>query len=110
VGLPSSLTFKRLKSKPSIIKFAGKLAIQHVVPTGIKLDLFSGPKSLPAINFRNPRAQCWLTTCKFGITKAIKANGTYTITRPKVKKKTYFQVFLDDGWAFQSGCQGPSPT
>jgi hypothetical protein len=110
VGLPSSLTFKRLKSKPSVVKFGGKLSIQGINPAGIKLDLFYGLKSQPSVNFRNPSTHCWTTTCRLALTGKLKANGTYTATRPKVKKRTFFQTFLEDGWTLNSGCVGPSPT
>jgi hypothetical protein len=53
--------------------------------------------------------------CRFVSTKRLPARGTFTLTRPKVKKKTYFQAFLEDGWAFGDAqgnpiCYGPSPT
>jgi hypothetical protein len=109
VGLPSSLTFKRAKSKRSIVKFTGRLSIQGVNPAGIKLDLFFGAKSQPSPSYRKPGPRCILTRCTFTQSGTVKSNGTYSKTRKKVKKKTYFQAFLEDGWAFPS-CNGPSPT
>jgi len=111
VGLPSSLTLKRLKSKKSsIVKFSGKLAVSGISPTGLKLDLYWSTGSKPAADFTNP-SLVGITgkTKKPARTKAAKANGSYSATRPKVKKKSRFQARLEDEWALQS-CQGPSPT
>jgi len=115
VGLPSSLTFKRVKSKPKFVKFAGKLSINGVNPRGIRVAVFFGAKSQPAFNFLKP-GHCIIDSkgCRFVRTKGVPTKGSYTLTRPKVKKKTYFQAFLEDGWflADSSGnptCDGPSP-
>lgn len=110
VGLPSSLTFKRVKSKPSLVKFAGKLSIRGVNPLGLRLHVFFGPKSQPAPSFVKPSGKCITTNCKVFLTGALKANGTYSKTRKKVAKRTYFQAFLSDGWSLRAGCQTPSPT
>jgi hypothetical protein len=108
VGLPSTLTFKRVKSKPSVVKFAGKLSINGARTKG-KLDLYFSTKSQPARNYLNPSPHCILDTCKIARTTSLKANGTFAATRPKVKKRTFFQIFLNDGWLFQT-CAGPSPS
>jgi hypothetical protein len=110
VGLPSSLTLKRLKAKSSIIKFSGKLAIGGVSPAGIKVRLFYGTKSKPAPNFTNPSVAGLIGQGKFVQSKALKSNGIFGFTRKKVKKKTYFQARLEDQWTLSSGCIGPSPT
>jgi hypothetical protein len=111
VGLPSSFTLKRLKSKPSIVKFSGKIAIGGVSPAGLQVRLYYGLKSKPAPNFLNPSEAGTLgTNGKSVRSKALKSKGTFAFTRKKVKKKTYFQARLDDEWALSGGCIGPSPT
>lgn len=110
VGLPSSFTLKRLKSKSSIVKFSGKLAIAGVSPAGLKLKLYYGTKSKPAPNFVNPSQAGVFGQGKAVNSKALKSNGSFAFTRKKVKKKTYFQARLLDEWALQGGCVGPSPT
>lgn len=116
VGLPSSLTFKRAKSKPSVVKLTGRLTINGVNPAGVRVDVFFGAKAQPAFNFTKP-GHCIVDVkaCRFVSSKRLPAKGTFTVTRPKVKKKTYFQAFLEDGWAFGDAqgnpiCYGPSPT
>jgi len=108
-GVPSSLTFKRVKSKPSVVTFSGRLALGGgVAPTAIQLHLYKGTKPLPAPNFLTPSSTGLIGAGPFVKSKKLKANGKFTITRPKVKKKTYFQLRLED-YGFQ-GCDGASPT
>lgn len=110
VGLPSSLTLKRLKSKPTINKFSGKLAISGVNTAGLKLDLYWSTGTKPAADYTNP-SLVGLTgkTKKPARTTKLKATGSYLVTHGRVKKRTFFQARLEDEWAFPS-CQGPSPT
>ena len=104
-GLPSSLTLKRVKSKPSIVSFSGKLSVAGLDPTGIKIDLYAGAKVLPA-----PGAIVAGTGKRVVRSKPIKSSkGTFTITRPKVKKKTYFQARFQ-GYGVEGSCDGPSPS
>jgi hypothetical protein len=110
VGLPSSFTLKRLKAKSSIIKFSGKLAIGGVSPTGLKVDLYYGLKSKPSPNFTNPSQAGFVGQGKFARSKALRSTGSFSFTRKKVKKKTYFQARLEDEWKLANGCIGPSPT
>lgn len=110
VGLPSSFTLKRLKAKSSIIKFSGKLSIGGVSPASLKVKLYYGLKSKPAPNFANPSQAGVAGQGKSVQSKALKSNGIFAFTRTKVKKKTYFQARLEDEWALQGGCIGPSPT
>jgi hypothetical protein len=110
VGLPSSFTLKRLKSKSSIVKFSGKLAIAGVSPAGLRVNLYYGLKSKPSADFRNPSVAGLIGQGKIAHPKALKSNGTFALTRKKVKKKTYFQARLEDEWALRDGCLGPSPT
>jgi hypothetical protein len=104
-GLPSSLTFKRVKSKPSIVSFSGKLSVAGLNPTGIRIDLYAGAKVLPA-----PGAIVAGTGKRVVRSKPIKkSKGTFTISRPKVKKKTYFQARFQ-GYGVEGSCDGPSPS
>jgi hypothetical protein len=109
VGLPSSLTFKRVKSKPRFVKFAGKLSIAGLNVGGVKLDLYYAATPKPAPNFGSPSKAGITGHGKVVRTKALKSSGAYSITRPKVRKRTYFQMRLEDEWALTS-CQGPSPS
>ena len=115
VGLPSSLTFKRVKSKPSLVAFAGKLVIAGLNPAGVKLHLYSSTKPQPAPNFTLGTAAGLFGTGKFARTKAVKSNGKYSVSRkrPKGKKKTLFQMRFEDYVLLPSGggnCEGPSPS
>ena len=108
VGLPSSLTFKRAKSKPSLVTFAGTLHVEGLGPRGVKLHLYSSPKLQPAPNFSLATAAGLFGNGKFVKTKALKNNGKYSISRkrPNGKKKTYFQMRFEDYLLFlQSGDQ-----
>jgi len=104
-GLPSSLTLKRAKSKPSIVSFSGKLSVPGLDPSGIRIDLYAGAKVLPA-----PGATVAGTGKRIVRSKPIKTTkGTFTISRPKVKKKTYFQARFQS-YGVQGPCDGPSPS
>jgi hypothetical protein len=109
VGLPSSLTLKRARSKARFVKFTGKLAVSGLNVAGIKLDLYYSTLSSPAPNFTKPSKAGITGKGKVVRTKSLKGNGTFSITRPKVKKRTYFQARLEDEWALRE-CQGPSPS
>jgi hypothetical protein len=118
-GLPSSLTFKKGKSKKkSLFAFTGRMRIGGVNPAGIKLDRYQGSKSQPAPNFLSPsqnnvREILFSKPAGFkGHTAKLKSKGTYSfsVKKPKKsKKKTFFQMRLDPFWGFSS-CSGPSPT
>jgi hypothetical protein len=117
VGLPSSLTFKRAKSKSSVVTFTGKLAIAGLNPAGIRLDLYQSTKPQPAPNFTLATAAgLFGSATKNPVrTRAIKSNGKYSVTRkrPKGKKKTLFQIRFEDYLLVPSTgdkCQGPSPS
>jgi hypothetical protein len=117
VGLPSSLTFKRAKSKASLVAFSGQLKIAGLNPGGIKLHLYSGPKTPVA-----PNDTLGTTVGLFGAagnsfvkTKPLKSSGKYSVSRkrPKGKKKTYFQMRFEDYDLLPSNgdkCEGPSPS
>jgi hypothetical protein len=114
VGLPSSLTFKRAKSKSSLVSFTGKLSIAGLNPAGVKLHLYSSAKPQPAPNYSLGTAAGLFGTGKFVSTKAVKGNGKYSITRRRPKgKKRYYQMSFENYLLVPSGgdnCEGPSPS
>lgn len=103
-GLPSSLTLKRVKSKPSVVTFSGKLSVAGLNPAKIRVHLYGGAKVLPA-----PGAIVAgtgkLMVKKQGTIK--KSNGKFTFTVPKVKKKTYFQARFES-YGVQGSCDPTS--
>jgi hypothetical protein len=105
VGLPSLLTLKRVKSKPSRVTFTGRLSVRGLNPTGIRLSLYAGTKPRPA-----PNATSGARGKRVARTKGLKAIGKYTISRRKVKKRTYFQMRFEDYGLQGQPCQGASPT
>jgi hypothetical protein len=117
VGLPSSLTFKRAKSKASLVTFTGKLAIAGLSPAGIALNLYQSPKPQPAPNFSLATLAGLLGSAPKNPvrTKGLKRTGKYSITRkrPKGKKRTIFQMRFEDyllrGPAGEH-CLGASPS
>jgi hypothetical protein len=93
----------------------GALHIEGLGPAGVKLHLYSSPKTPPAPNFSLGTAAGLFGFGKFVRTKAVKRNGKYSITRkrPKGRKRTYFQMRFEDYLLrLQSGesCEGPSPS
>lgn len=104
VGLPSTLTLRRVKSKPSVVSFAGAFSIAGLNSAGIRLDLYAGAKAQPA-----PNATLGGTGKRVVRTKRLKSNGKFTLTRPKVKKKTFFQMRFQN-YGIAPPCDGPSPT
>ena len=114
VGLPSSLTFKRAKSKASQVKFTGALSVAGLNPSGVRLHLYSATKAQPAPNYTLGTAAGLFGNGKFVSTKRIKSNGKYSITRkrPKGKKRFYQMRFEDYLLVPSSGdnCEGPSPS
>jgi hypothetical protein len=114
VGLPSSLTFKRAKSKSSLVTFTGKLSIAGLNPAGVKLHLYSSTKPQAAPNYSLGTAAGLFGTGKFVSTKGVKGNGNYSITRKRPKgKKRYYQMSFENYLLVPSGgdnCEGPSPS
>lgn len=102
VGLPQSLTFKRAKSKPSIVKFSGVLSIPGVSPRSVRLRLYAGKKAGPA-----PNAVSGGTGKRVGTTKGLPTSGKYSISRPRVKVRTFFQIRFEN---YVTSCTGPSPS
>jgi hypothetical protein len=103
VGLPSSLTLAKAKTKTGI-KLVGKLSIAGgVTPKGIKLGLYAGKKAKPA-----PTATTAGTGKRVVRSRALPATGKYTIRRPSVKFTTFFQARFEN-YGFET-CDPPSPT
>ena len=106
-GIPQSLTMKRVKLRKLksgvSVTFAGALAVAGLNPTGIKLDLYAGAKARPA-----PNVTSGGNGKQVSRTRALKANGKYSITR-KVKKKTFFQIRFEN-YGVLGSCQGASPS
>jgi hypothetical protein len=102
LGLPQTLTFRRVKSKPSLVTFAGALSIPAVGTTNVRLHLYYGKKPGPAptaVSGGDPKA-------KFVRTRALR-RGRYTISRPRVRAKTFFQMRFED---YGLKCTGASPS
>jgi len=114
VGLPSSLTFKKAKSKKGQIAFSGALTIAGLNPKGVRLNLYSSTKAQPAPNYTLGTVNGLFGTGKFVRTKGLKSNGKYSITRkkPKGKKRFYSMRFENYLLVPSSGdnCEGPSPS
>jgi hypothetical protein len=102
VGLPQSLSFKRVKSSAGTVKFAGLVLIPGVSTTGIRVDLYSSKKANPA-----PNTVSAGTGKRVARTSKMTASGKYTISRPKVKAKTFFQMRFQN---YGIKCTGPSPS
>jgi len=101
VGLPSSLTLKRVAAKKGF-KLVGQLKIAGVDPKGVKLDLYAGKKAGPA-----PNAVSGGTGKRVGSSAKLPSSGKYTLTRPNVKFATFFQTRFEN---YTTACTGPSPS
>ena len=114
VGLPSSLTFKKAKSKKSQVAFSGALAIAGLNPTGIRLHLYISTKAQPAPNYTLGTVNGLFGTGKPVSTKALKRNGKYLIARKKPKgKKRFYQMRFENYLLVPSSgdnCEGASPS
>ena len=114
VGLPSSLTFKKAKSKRSQVAFSGALAIAGLNPTGIRLNLYISTKAQPAPNYTLGTVNGLFGTGKPVRTKGLKRSGKYSIARKKPKgKKRFYQMRFENYLLVPSGgdnCEGPSPS
>jgi hypothetical protein len=113
VGLPSSLSFKRAKSRASQVKFTGALSIAGLNPTGIKLHLYASTKAQPAPNYTLGTVNGLFGTGKFVRTKGVKSKGKYSITRKRTRRPTRYQMRFEDYILVPSSgdnCEGPSPS
>jgi hypothetical protein len=110
VGLPSSVTFKRAKTKrASKVAFSGKLSVAGLNPAGIKLDVYYFGKASPAPDFTAPSQAGLVGKGKIVRTPKLGKKGTFTMLRTKPKAKTYFQARFEN-YGLSGGCMGPSPT
>jgi hypothetical protein len=101
VGLPSSLTFKRVKSRTGL-KFAGALHVTGISSKRVRLRLYYGKKANPAPNAVSGGD----LKAKQARTARLPASGKYTIKRPAVKVRTFFQMRFED---YETDCAPPSP-
>jgi hypothetical protein len=86
VGLPSSLTLKRAKTRRGL-KFVGRLAVTGLTPTRIRLNLYAGRRPRPA-----PNATSGGTGKRVARTARLPASGKYSIRRRAVRFTTFFQM------------------
>ncbi len=102
VGLPSSLTLAKAKTKKGI-KLVGKLSVNGLSAKGIKISLYAGRKGQPAPNATS------LGNGKPPVAKTSKlpANGKYSLSRPSVKFSTFFQARFEN---YGTPCVGSSPS
>ena len=115
VGLPSSLTFKKARSKRGQVAFSGALSIAGLNPRGVKLHLYNSKKAQPAPNYSlGTAAGLFGTGGKPASTKGLKSNGKYSISHKKPKGgKRYWQMRFENYLLVPSGgdnCEGPSPS
>ena len=90
VGLPSSLTLKRVAAKRGF-KLVGQLKVAGVDPKGVKLDLYAGKKAGPA-----PNAVSGGTGKRVASSAKLPSSGKYTLARPNVKFATFFQTRFEN--------------
>jgi hypothetical protein len=101
VGLPTSLTLKKAKAKRGF-KLVGQLKVAGLVPTGVRLALYSGKKTRPA-----PNALSGGTGKRIARSPKLPRTGKYSIARPNVKFATFFQTRFEN---YGTQCTGPSPS
>jgi hypothetical protein len=101
VGLPSSLTLKRVAAKRGF-KLVGQLKVAGVDPKGVKLDLYGGKKGGPA-----PNAVSGGTGKRIASSAKLPSTGNYTLARPNVKFATFFQTRFEN---YTTPCIGASPS
>jgi hypothetical protein len=108
VGLPSAITFKRVKFK--YLKFVGHISIHGYSVTGKRATLYYGRAKQPAPNYTR--------TSKAGVQGSTKAANTtplkgnyFFVSRWKKKVPYYFQMrFGGLTSPFKLPCSGPSPS
>jgi len=101
VGLPSTLTLAKAKTKKGI-KLVGKLSVNGLSPRGIRIALYSGRKGQPA-----PNAVSGGTGKRLTRTGKLPTSGKYALARPSVKFATFFQARFEN---YATPCTGASPT
>jgi hypothetical protein len=100
VGLPSSLTLKKVKAKTGF-KLVGQLKVAGLNPAGVRLNLYSGKKARPA-----PNAVAGGTGKRAGRTARLPRTGKYSMTRRNVKFATFFQTRFEN---YGTDCTQPEP-
>ena len=101
VGLPSSLTLAKAKTKKGI-KLVGRLSVKGLSPRGIRLDLYAGRKGQPA-----PNAASLGNGKHVAKTGKLPTSGRYSLARPSVKFATFFQARFEN---YSTPCVGNSPS
>ena len=101
MGLPSSLTLKRVAAKRGF-KLTGQLKIAGVDPKGVRIDLYGGKKAAPA-----PNAVSGGTGKRIASSAKLPSSGKYTLARPNVKFATFFQTRFEN---YTTACIGASPS
>ncbi|MGZ4318195.1 MAG: hypothetical protein ACXVFC_00515 [Gaiellaceae bacterium] len=112
VPLSSSLTFKRVKSKKSSqVAFSGKLVLGHLAPpAGVRLHLYRAKTAKPAPDFTMPSLAGVQGQGTFTQTPPLNSKGMFSIVRLKPKKHKLFFQMRFEGYVYNSGCAGPSPS
>jgi hypothetical protein len=100
VGLPSSLTLKKVKAKNGF-KLVGQLKVAGLNPAGVRLNLYSGKKARPA-----PNAVAGGTGKRAGRSGKLPRTGKYSMTRRNVKFATFFQTRFEN---YGTDCRRPEP-
>jgi hypothetical protein len=101
VGLPSSLTLKKVTAKRGF-KLTGQLKIAGLNPKGVRLGIYAGKKAKPA-----PSATSSGTGKRVARSGKLPGTGKYSIARPNVKFATFFQARFEN---YGTQCTGPSPS
>jgi hypothetical protein len=98
VGLPSSLTLKKVKAKRGF-KLTGQLKVTGLNPVGVNLNLYSSKKARPA-----PNAVAGGTGKRAGRTAKLPRTGKYSMPRRSVKFATFFQTRFEN---YSTDCTNP---
>lgn len=100
VGLPSSLTLKKVKAKRGF-KLAGQLKVTGLNPAGVTVNLYSSKKARPA-----PNAVAGGTGKRVSRSAKLPRTGKYSMTRRSVKFATFFQTRFE---GYGTDCTKPDP-
>jgi hypothetical protein len=98
VGLPSSLTLKKVKAKRGF-KLTGQLKVKGLNPKDVRLNLYSSKKARPA-----PNAVAGGTGKRAGKSAKLPGTGKYSMTRRNVKFATFFQTRFEN---YGTDCTNP---
>lgn len=103
VGLPSSLTLKKVKAKRGF-KLVGQLKVAGLSlgpPSNVHLNLYAGKKAQPA-----PNALSLGTGKRVGRSGRLPGSGKYSIARRSVNFATLFQTRFEN---YGTDCTSPEP-